>query len=156
MEIGGHERPDLISQRALRILLSGHLLGQLYREARDDGLEFLSGARSGQLRRPLGRVAAELIEPFRPGCGLGLEDCPVGHLLHWHSIKDDAHYLNTIFFTPFAGNSTSPKSDSPLRLPAIPSMNSPVFPLVSVMVNTGSALSASGVTSICLMVSNFT
>jgi hypothetical protein len=37
-------------------------------------------------------------------------------------------YLKTIFFSSAAGSSTSPKSGSPLKLPAMARVNSPDFP----------------------------
>ncbi len=47
---------------------------------------------------------------------------------------------------PFAGTSTSPNSDRPLKLPAIASGNSPRFPSVRVIVSTGNAPFPDGAT----------
>jgi hypothetical protein len=65
-------------------------------------------------------------------------------------------YLNRIALRPLAGRSTSPKSDSPRKLPLMASANSPVFPLVRVIASDGKPESALGFTSICLMLSNLT
>ena len=63
-------------------------------------------------------------------------------------------YLNVSLFSSDAASSTSPKSDCPLKLPAIAKTKSPVFPSASVIETLGSEPFPDGLRSMSLILSN--
>lgn len=67
----------------------------------------------------------------------------------WHR---HVTHRNTTFRTPETGTRTSPKSEMPLKLPAIASWNVPVLPFVSMTCAVRDSSFGPGPNSICLIV----